>query len=223
MNTIQKPLALSVLCALALIIGCGDDDDGRSSSSGGSGWQVFKQPNDAGKAEPQPKSDGLPSNLGGRITPAKASNDQLVGTWQMTLSLDESRLQQIAKQAIMAKTGKQPTAPQMTVVVGYLKKAFSGMSVTVTLKADGTSSSTTTTPVPPKFEQTQKQAENGKWEIVKRDGQVVKFKITPTDGQNKGQATEFTARFDDDNTFVITDASANEIKQIPGTMTFKRQ
>ena len=152
------------------------------------------------------------------------SQMRLVGTWRMELKLDEQKLNELARTELKkAAPGAEPTEELMSSAVKALKRVFGGMQVSVTFHNDGTSTSRTRMPTPPMFTESSEETENGTWKVVREAENSVTFKITATDGEHKGDTTEFTVRFEDKSTFVVTSASAKELEQIPGTMTFKRQ
>jgi len=174
-----------------------------------------------GKTKTDAKKTGDGGNGKETKTTGKPMKERLVGTWTVTMKIDDEKaLAQMKKD--MAKDGIKLTDEQMKKQLAAAKSMFEESKMTVTINADGTSSSTMEITNPKDAKKPlMSKSEQSTWELLTEDGDKATVKITPTEGRRKDKPTEYMITFVDDMTFTVDDAKGEDAP--PGTMTFKKK
>lgn len=159
--------------------------------------------------------DSKDSTGGGGAFTAPKTNEEakkfLVGAWTLeSPEIDEAKVSKMFP-AEMPADRKEAAIKQMKEMVG-------NMSVTMTMKEDGTSVSDVKAPGPDG--KIKEKTEKGTWEVTKVDGKVVTLKTTEEkNGQKKEESIEITLL--GKNSFQIT--KAQEMDEMPIKFVLKRK
>ena len=142
---------------------------------------------------------------GGNGKLSKPINELIVGTWELQMELDDAKVEDMLK-----KQGGGKTIPEdaMKKQKEFVKKMFSGMTMTLEIKADGTAVATTTqlNPLDPDGKAKAK-TEPSTWKIASTSGKSAELEVT-----EKGKTRTTKITFIDDDTIRIDD---EEISKAP--------